>query len=115
MLPIWHFQAIDVNGHSSGIALGYNPCSIKLISTWGGIGFTGADTFSTELGTDIRLINVYGPCHHREDLWEHLLASNILQLDNIIMGGDLNFSLGFSVSRVTMPKLILYQPSSNTS
>lgn len=67
MLPRWHFQAIDVNGCLGGIALGYYPCSINLMGTWGSIGFIKADIYSTELGNEIRMINIYGPCHHRED------------------------------------------------
>eukprot|EP00253_Pinus_taeda_P017589 PITA_17589 len=98
MLPGWHFQAIDVNGRSGGIALGYNPRSINLMGTWGGIGFIGADIYPTEMGTEIRMINIYGPYHHRENLWERILAANIFQSDNIILGGDLNFSLGYSKS-----------------
>ncbi len=98
MLPGWFFQALDVNGHSGGIVLGYNPRSIKLCNIWGDIEYIGADIFSFDLGTNIRLINVYGPFHDREIFWEHLLTSNILQPDNIILGGELNFSMGFSES-----------------
>ena len=53
------------------------------------------DIYFTELGTEIRMINIYGPCHHWENFWEPLLSAKILQSDNIILGGDLNFSLGF--------------------
>lgn len=95
MLPRWLFQAIDVNGRSRDIALGYNPRSINLMGTWGGIGFIGADIYSTELGTEIRMINIYGLCHHRENFWERILVANIFQSDNIILRGDLNFSLGY--------------------
>ena len=44
------------------------------------------------------LINVYGPCLNREVYWNSLLACSLLTLPNIIMGGDLNFSLGISES-----------------
>lgn len=67
MLPGWHFQAIDVNNRSRGIALGYNPRLIKLNGTWGGIGFIGVDIYSTDLGSEIRLLNVYGLCHYQEN------------------------------------------------
>lgn len=95
MLLGWSFQALDVNGRSGGIALGYNPRSINLCNIWGGMGYIGANIYSFELGIDIRLINVYGPCHHCEVFWEQFLTSNILQPDNIILGGDLKFSMGF--------------------
>lgn len=67
MLPGWSFHALDVNGHSGGIALGFNSRTIKLCNIWGGIGHIGADIFSSELGTKIKLVNVYGPCQHREE------------------------------------------------
>eukprot|EP00253_Pinus_taeda_P034846 PITA_34846 len=98
MFPGWHFQAIDVNGRLGGIALGYNPRSINIMCTWGGIGFIVVDIYSTELRTEIRTINIYGPCYHRENFWERILATNIFQSDNIILGGDLNCSLGYSKS-----------------
>lgn len=44
---------------------------------------------------DLRIINVYGPCSDRGTFWRTFLESDLLQVDNIIMGGDLNFSLGF--------------------
>lgn len=98
MLPGSHFYALDVNGRSRGIALGYNPHSIKMMGAWGGIGFIGADIYSAELGSEIRVLNIYGPCHHRDIFWEMLLGTDIIQAYNLIIGGDLNFSLGFSES-----------------
>lgn len=95
MLPGWNFQATNVNGHSRGITLGYKPCTIHILGTWGGIGFLGVDIYSTELGTKIRMVNIYGPYHRRENFWERILEANIFQSDNIILGGDLNFSLGY--------------------
>eukprot|EP00253_Pinus_taeda_P029406 PITA_29406 len=44
------------------------------------------------------MLNIYGPYHHRENLWERILGTNIFQADNLIIGRYLNFSLGFSES-----------------
>jgi len=85
-------------GRSGGLAFGFNPSTIRLVSSWGGHGFLGADIISIEIGLPLRIINIYGPCHQRENFWRKLLSCNILSLDNIIIGGDLNFSLGFSES-----------------
>jgi hypothetical protein len=71
MLLGWSFLALDANGRSGGIALGYNTRSINLFNSWGGSGHIGADIFSADLGIEIRLINVYGPCHHRPEFWDH--------------------------------------------
>lgn len=85
-------------GRSGGLALGYDPRSIRLDSSWGGHGYLGADIFSIELGLSLRIVNIYGPCHQRENFWSHLLSCNLLSLDHTIIGGDLNFSLGYSES-----------------
>jgi len=61
MLLGWLFHALDVNGHSGGVVIGYNTGTIKLCSIWGGTGHIGTDIYSSELGANIRLINVYGP------------------------------------------------------
>jgi len=95
MLPIWSFQALNINGHSGGVALGYNSRSIILYNIWGGIGHIGEINFSSELDINIRLINVYGPCQNRGNFWEHLLSYNQLQMENPILRGDLNFSIGY--------------------
>lgn len=94
----WNFLASDALGRSGGLVIGYNPKSIKLDSSWGGHGFMGAAIFSIDLGLTLRIINIYGPCHQRENFWSHLLDCNLMSLDRIILGGDMNFSLGFSES-----------------
>jgi len=66
MFPGWHFQDVDVNGPSGGITLGYNSHLIKVNSTSGGIEFIGVDIYSTQLGSEIRILNVYGPDHNRD-------------------------------------------------
>lgn len=96
--PGWLFSALDSSGRSGGLAIGYNPASIKALGTWGGPGFLGLDLFSADLGTNLRVINIYGPCHQRESFWNRLLSLHILSAENTIIGGDLNFSLGYSES-----------------
>eukprot|EP00253_Pinus_taeda_P026822 PITA_26822 len=85
-------------GRSGGLALGYNPTSIKLESSWGGQGFLGADIYCSDLGSPLRIVNIYGTCHHREIFWRNLLSRNLLSIDHTIIGGDLNFSIGYSES-----------------
>lgn len=85
-------------GRSRGLALGYNPQTIKLSSAWGGKGLIGIEIFSSELGMDLRVINVYGPFQGREAFWNQLLNLSITSANDIILGGDLNFSISFSES-----------------
>eukprot|EP00253_Pinus_taeda_P003055 PITA_03055 len=43
---------------------------------------------------EIRAINVYGLCQHNTEFWDYLLNFELCQKDFLIMGGDLNFSIG---------------------
>lgn len=98
ILPGWKFLGLDANGRSGGIALGFNPRIIILHNCQGGSGHIGVDLFIADLGLEIWFYNVYGPCHHWPEFWDHLLSFELLQKEYLIMGGDLNFSLGHSES-----------------
>lgn len=45
----WHFQAMNATGSSGGLALRINPRTIRVITSWGGLGFLSMDLFSTVL------------------------------------------------------------------
>jgi len=94
----WHFHCLYAMGRSRGLAIGYNPRTIKALSAWGGSGFIGMDIFSAELGLNLWIVNIYGPCRQRESFWQHFLNLSIVSLDHVILGGDLNFSIGFGES-----------------
>eukprot|EP00253_Pinus_taeda_P017821 PITA_17821 len=76
-------HVVDVNGCSGGIALGFNSRNINLCNIWGGIRHIGVDIYSSKLGSDIIILNVYGPCHNHGDFWDHLLNYNLLQIDSL--------------------------------
>lgn len=65
MLLGWLVHALDVNRRSRGVEMGYSTRTIKLCNIWGGTSHIGANIYSFELVTDVRLINVYGPCQNR--------------------------------------------------
>jgi len=62
MIQRWTFVALDVARRSGGLAIGYNPRTIRVDASWGGSGFLGLDIFSVDLGMIFRIVNVYGPC-----------------------------------------------------
>lgn len=97
-MPSWTFHALDAYGRFGGIAIGFSNKTIDLIKMWGCRGFISVDIYSISLETELRVINLYGPCLDRANFWRRLLASSNFQVDNIILGGDLNFSLGFRES-----------------
>jgi len=78
--------------------VGFKKRSIRLENVWGGEGYLGADIISSNFNLPLRVINVYGPFHNRKIFWERLLDSNFIQSKNLILGGDLNFSLGLAES-----------------
>lgn len=90
----WTFHILDVPGRSGGSAIGFNDQTIQVHNVWGSDGILGADIITSDLGTPLRILNIYGPCHNRNSFWDKLLQSPIMQADQIIVGGDLNFSLG---------------------
>lgn len=96
--PSWTFQALDASGRSGGLAIGVNNRVVEIKNTFGGRGFIDLDINAHSAISDIRIINVYGPCNDRAIYWRALFESEIFQADNIILGGDLNFSLGYSES-----------------
>ena len=55
-----------------------------------------ASVFSIELNMEVCFVNIYGPYIDREDFWNFLLKLNCLKCDKLILGGDLNFSMGLS-------------------
>lgn len=41
----------------------------------------------------INIMNVYAPYRNREPFWKKLFESEIFDIDNILIAGDLNFTL----------------------
>ena len=51
---------------------------------------------SFELQLDLCFINIYGPYTEREVFLNNLSGMNCFSYPNLVVGGDLNFSLGHS-------------------
>eukprot|EP00253_Pinus_taeda_P016512 PITA_16512 len=98
MLPRWILFCLDAHGRSGGLALGYRTHTIKLHNCWGGMGHLGVDISSAELGIHIWILNVYGLCQNKPAFWQNLLSSDSFKSDHLILGGDLNFSIGHAKS-----------------
>ena len=97
-LPNWTFITLDAHGRSGGCALGINCRTTWMINCWGWAGVLGMDIKFGHYEQEFTLINVYRPCLNRDAFWNLLLACSLLTLPHIILGGDLNFSLGISKS-----------------
>eukprot|EP00253_Pinus_taeda_P015141 PITA_15141 len=97
-LPNWTFHSLDASRRSGGTTIGFCNKTLELRNFWGCKGFIGMDIFAHSLESEVRIMNVYGPCVDKAKFWRTLLDSELLQADNIILAGDLNFSLGYSES-----------------
>jgi hypothetical protein len=49
-----------------------------------------------KIGEELHIINVYGPYKNRGPLWDTIFNKSFLKYQSVILGGDLNFSLGLS-------------------
>jgi hypothetical protein len=67
---------------------------VKLQNSWASESCLGVDIFLEGLGLELRLLNVYGPYSDRITFWDTLFKKNLLKEKPLILGGDLNLSLG---------------------
>ena len=54
------------------------------------------DIISHEVNTELQLFNIYGLYQNSEVLWDKMFSLSLLSHEQVILGGDLNFSLGSS-------------------
>eukprot|EP00253_Pinus_taeda_P009579 PITA_09579 len=94
LLPGWSFYAIDSSGHLGGLAIGYREGRIKCTNIWGLKQVMGMEVISPDFPSPFQIVNIYGPCQGRELFWTDLLAKSLMNLPLMVVGGDLNFSLG---------------------
>jgi exonuclease III len=96
LFPGWMFAAVDARGRSGGLATGWKKRNCKLESVWGFVSGIGLTLFSTDLGRNLTVINIYGPHQDRQIYWNSLAECEWFKDKDFLLGGDLNFSLGAS-------------------
>lgn len=94
LLPGWKFTPIDSSGHSGGLAIGYKEGRIKVMNLWGSKQVMGMEIISPYFSLPFLIVNIYGPCQGRESFWNDLLNKSLMKSPLLIVGGDLNFSIG---------------------
>lgn len=92
IFPGWEVSVMDALGHSGGLLCCWNPSSrdFRSYSTSAGILLTGCVRHIDE---ELMILNIYGPYRDRELLWNQIVDGSILRAPNLILGGDLNFTL----------------------
>ena len=96
MLNGWDFVSIDAKGKSGGLLLGWRFRQFHLMNAWAVCSSLCVRLYSIELKLDFCFVNVYGPYVNRESFWNNLFSLECLSCNNLILGGDLNYSVGFS-------------------
>jgi len=92
MFPSWYISAVEANSLSGGLAVLWDLVWIK------------AKTYSCVTGIlisaqirghnfPINILNVYAPYRNRASFWEKLFVSEVLDIENLLIAGDLNFTL----------------------
>ena len=68
--------------------------SFKDSSSWGFDFGMGIGSYSVENRYKVLIINIYGPYSERKEYWDNFFTKSFLHNDLVIIGGDLNFTLG---------------------
>ena len=107
--PHYTFTAQSARGHLGLLALGWKKYCIRCTNTWGSSFGLGAQLCWEEININLTVINIYGPYSNRSYFWDSFKKSGIIKERKLIIGGDLNFTLG--AHEIQGPKAQTY-PSS---
>ena len=74
----------------------WNTQSIKVINSLGFESGIGITVLSSKLEDPLNFVNIYGPYQNRGPYWDKIFSKSFLKDQQVILGGDLKFSLYFS-------------------
>ena len=77
-----------------GLAISRNTRSVKVLNVWGMDSVLGITLKALDLVDSFDVINIYGPYLNRIPFWDTIFNHSLLRGEKLIIGGDLNFSLG---------------------
>ena len=88
----WCAVATDSNGHSGGLIAIWNPAmaTFKAYRFFGGILLLGQ---LRGMEGHINIANMYAPYKDKQNFWNQMENSGIFMLQNLILMGNLNFTL----------------------
>ena len=90
--PGWKYCAIDELGLSRGILSAWNPCLIRCKYFHSFVGILLSTSFKG-LEFVFSIVNCYGPYANKTSYWDFVVASDIFNYPNLILAGDLNFTI----------------------
>jgi hypothetical protein len=86
------FCAVDSKGLSGGLLSAWNPkkSNFNAFLTPAGILLEG---FVKKINKNLKLLNCYGMYVDRQSFWNTIKKDGILKESNLILGGDMNFTI----------------------
>jgi len=92
MFPSWHMAASEAKGLSRGLVVLWDPSWIraKAYKCFAGILISA---FITGNDCPINILNIYAPYKNRTHFWDKFFASEIFDIDSLMIAGDLNVTL----------------------
>jgi hypothetical protein len=75
------------------LATGWNSHKVQVLNSWGLDSGLGITFFLPSLKETVHLLNIYGPYLNRKPFWDTLFKKYVFK-ELLILGGDLNLSLG---------------------
>jgi hypothetical protein len=90
----WMSCVVSSIGNSGGLLVSWDPCFfvLSLVLTCGSILLTGSSLVDKRRLT---LLNVYGPCMDHKTIWKKIADKGLLAHIDLILVGDLKFTLNF--------------------
>ena len=88
----WEFYAIDALGLSGGILSAWNPCLVRCKAYHSFAGILLSANFKA-LDSVFSIVNYYVPYANRTTFWDTAVAGGIFNFPNLILAGDLNFTI----------------------
>ena len=92
--PGWAFEAVDAAGRLGGVAIGWLTSMIRCDNFWGFRAGIGVEVYSRDIDRVFFVVNIYGPYQEQLPFWDRIFSMSWWNSPNLIVGGDLNFSLG---------------------
>jgi hypothetical protein len=91
LLPHWYFCGVDSIRLSGGIFSAWNPRKADFSAYLIPVGIM-LDGHVKDLDRSMKLIKCYGSYSDREVFWEAIKREGLFKEQNLILGGDINFT-----------------------
>lgn len=92
MFPAWHMAATEADGLSGGLVALWDPHWVEACAFKCSVGILISASIRGR-PQKINLLNVYAPYRNRLPFWDNLFKSEILDIESLLIAGDLNLTL----------------------